>query len=136
VSIFIVTYFYFLFRQTASLLLEETIDMSIEYRIFFFPFFKCPRVHPCECRCIHEDSFFFLSRLVDSTYFCGWNTWGCLTGFPRLKGRINLSLFFFFDYLVALIVNRFIVQSTFIPELGLLTVFSCGFLFIQSELFE
>jgi hypothetical protein len=30
-----------------------------------FPlFFKCPRVRPCECGCIHEDTLFTLSRLV------------------------------------------------------------------------
>ncbi len=32
--------------------------MSIEFWISSSPFFNCPRVHPCECGCIHEDSFF------------------------------------------------------------------------------
>ncbi len=27
-------------------------------RISFSPFFQCPRVRPCECGCIHEDTLF------------------------------------------------------------------------------
>ncbi|EFX85696.1 hypothetical protein DAPPUDRAFT_98227 [Daphnia pulex] len=62
------------------------------------------------CGCIHEDAFFptagefnFFQRMDGSTSTCGWMP-GC--GFPRLKGRTNLSLFFFFDCLVALVKNR------------------------------
>jgi hypothetical protein len=29
--------------------------MLAELRISSSPFFKCPRVHPCECGGIHED---------------------------------------------------------------------------------
>jgi hypothetical protein len=31
-----------------------------------------------------------------------WSTWGCLAVFPGHKGRTNLSIFFYFDCLVAL----------------------------------
>ncbi len=32
--------------------------MWSELPISSSPFFKCPRVHPCECGCIHEDTLF------------------------------------------------------------------------------
>jgi hypothetical protein len=63
---------------------------------------------------------FFLSRLVDSTFQRMDEALldGCLAVFLRLKGRKNVSLFFIFDYLGALIVNRYIVGNTIISELG------------------
>ncbi len=68
-----------------------------------------PRVHPC-CVCT--------SLLVSSTFHRdGWSTCGCLAVFPRFKGRTNSSLFFLFDCLVALIMNRDTVRSRIIPEL-------------------
>ncbi len=50
----------------------------------------------------------------------GWSTCGSLAVFPRLKGRTNRtnsSLFFLFDHLVALILNRCVVTlvATIIP---------------------
>ncbi len=45
----------------------------------------------------------------------GWSTCGCLAVFPRLKGRKNSSLFFLFDNLVTLILNRYVLRSTIIP---------------------
>ncbi len=67
------------------------------------PFFKCPRVHPCECGGIHEDPAPFSilpGGSVDSTLLQMEPSLmpGC--GDPRIKGRTNLSLFFLFDYLM------------------------------------
>jgi hypothetical protein len=66
--------------------------MSDELRISSAPFFNplCPRVHPCECGCIHESEAFFLSRLVDST-FQRMDAW---LYFPGLKvGQIHIHLY-------------------------------------------
>jgi hypothetical protein len=74
---------------------------------------QCPRVQPCECGCIHE-GVLYLSRLrvTFNSFTDGALVDGLLALFPRLKGRTNM--FFLFDHLVALIVNRDIVQSTII----------------------
>jgi hypothetical protein len=34
--------------------------MSALLRISSSPFFRCPRVHPCECGSIHEDLLFLI----------------------------------------------------------------------------
>jgi hypothetical protein len=89
--------------------------VSAELRISSIPLsLKCPRV--CECGCIQHDDFLLLippggfnvsadGALVD----------GCLAEFPRHKGRNNEFLFFLFDYLGALILNRYVVWSTITP---------------------
>ncbi len=83
---------------------------SAEFRISSIPPFltKCPRVRPCECGCIHEDSLSYTYpswiQLYCAELNCGWMS-GCT--FPRQKGRTNSSLFFPFVYLMALvIINR------------------------------
>jgi hypothetical protein len=67
--------------------------MSIELRVFSSPIFKYPRVHPCECGCIHEDSLF--PSLPGGFYFSRNGAVGALVDawlyFPGLKvGQINL----------------------------------------------
>jgi hypothetical protein len=52
-----------------------------------------------------------------------WSPCGCLAVFPRLKGRGNVSLFFLFYYLVALVVNSDTVRTTIIPNQAI-----CGWL--------
>ncbi len=41
--------------------------ISAELRLSSSPFLQCPRVHPCECGCIHEDTLLQI-YLVDSTF--------------------------------------------------------------------
>jgi hypothetical protein len=60
-------------------------DLGISSAPFFNPL--SPRVHPCECGCIHEFEAFFLSCLVDST-FQRMDSW---LYFPGVKvGQIHL----------------------------------------------
>jgi hypothetical protein len=78
--------------------------------------------------CIHEDALFpippgVLNSFVDGALVDAWL-------FHRLKGRNKLSLFFLFLLFGGvLFINRDIVRSTIIPQLGLLTgtVFFCYF---------
>ncbi len=96
--------------------------MLVELRISSSPFFKCPRVRPCECGCIHEDPLFLIPTGVLNYSANGAPVVrGCLALFPRLKGRKNVFLFLHFYYLMASIVNREIVgpmnESTIIPVL-------------------
>jgi hypothetical protein len=69
---------------------EISVDRVTD--LFNSPFFKCPRVRPCECGCIHEDSLLPIPPGVDSTWWMEYRTRGCLAVFPRLKGRTNSSL--------------------------------------------
>jgi hypothetical protein len=96
---------FYLFR----ILIGETTDVGRVLPLSLSPL--SPRVHPCECGCIHEDPLF----PIPPRGFCGWSAWRCLAVFPRLKGRKNVSLFFLFDYLTGLICDT---RSTIIPELG------------------
>jgi hypothetical protein len=60
--------FFFLFRPTTSIWLEKLrLDMWNEYRIYSFSIFKCPRVCPCECGCIHEDNPFSPPSQISSS---------------------------------------------------------------------
>jgi hypothetical protein len=87
--------------------------------LFNSPSFKCPRVHPCEFGCIHEDPLSPIPPGGFNFSADGWNTWGCLAVFPRLKGRTQFISILLFDYYLAFIMsNRCIVWSTIIPELG------------------
>jgi hypothetical protein len=58
-----VTHFLFSFRYTASHCISKTTDVNRVTDFSFPPFFKCPRVRPCECGCIHEDTLYILSRV-------------------------------------------------------------------------
>jgi hypothetical protein len=63
----------------------EKLLMSAES--LFFPVSLnplCPRVHPCECGCIHGDPLFSYPAWWIQL-FSGWSTCGCLAVFPRLK---------------------------------------------------
>jgi hypothetical protein len=77
--------------------------MSIELRVSSSPILKYPRVHLCECGCIHEDSLFPTLPGVFN-----FSTDGALADarpyFPGLKvGQIYLySTFTFTSLLVAL----------------------------------
>jgi hypothetical protein len=54
----------------------------------------CPRVRPCECGCIHEDTL--TSRLVsfNSSGMDGATVGArCLAVFPRHKGRNKIDLY-------------------------------------------
>jgi hypothetical protein len=103
------------------------------------PFFKCLRVRPCECGCIHEDTLFTLSRLVPfNSSSDGWSN--CRDAWPYFPGiKVGLKLIPilpFWQFLVGLIINRYVVTRTmFIPELK---AFDCNcflspFLFFLSE---
>ena len=77
----------------------------------------------CECGCIHEDSLFSLSRLVNSTFrrmdgaLAGsWWMW-CLAEFPRLKGRKNIYLYSSFWLEAWVGVDYESLPSSIIPEL-------------------
>jgi hypothetical protein len=85
-------------------------------RISSSPFFKYPRVHPCECGCIHEGPLFPIPdwwiQLLSVNHL--WMP-GC--GFPGLKGRTNaISILPSLCYLMALIINCYGV--VIIRELG------------------
>jgi hypothetical protein len=65
--------------------MEETI-VSVELRILLHPFFKCPRVNPCECGGIHKDPLFpILPGRIQIQLFKGWSTCGVLAVFTGLK---------------------------------------------------
>jgi hypothetical protein len=69
-SIFFVTNF--LFRSTTHpVWLEKLPRMSAELRISSSLFLQCPRVCPCECGCIHEDTLNYWSAWWIQL-FCGW----------------------------------------------------------------
>jgi hypothetical protein len=91
--------------------------MSIELRLSLFsPVFQCPRVRPCECGCIHEDTLFLshpLSRLVElNSSADGWSNCGCLAVIPRHNGRTKLiSILLFWQFWVALLINRYVVTE-------------------------
>jgi hypothetical protein len=104
-----------------------------ELRLSYSPFFKV-LVYTHESVGVFTRTPFFLSCMAYSTFQRMEPLWmpGC--GFPGLKGRTNLSLFFLFNYLIALIMNR-TIWSTIIPELGgwlgLFTVVSCRFCWLS-----
>jgi hypothetical protein len=70
-----------------------------------------------DCGCIHEDLFPTPPGLFR------WITCECPAVFPRPKGRKNDTLFFLFDYLVALIRLRLFLSYMRLTG----TVFSCRF---------
>jgi hypothetical protein len=78
---------------------------------------------------------FFLSCLVSSNYSADGALAECLAVFPRHKGRTNLSLVFLGDYMAVLIVNRYIVTSTIIPELCRWLELSSPVVFVDSVRF-
>jgi hypothetical protein len=68
--------------------------VSTELRISSIPpFFKCPRVRPCECGCIHEDSLLPIPPGGLNFSADGVLVDGCLAVFPWLKGRKNIHLY-------------------------------------------
>ncbi len=85
--------------------------MPVELRISSSTFFKIPSVlvyTHVNVGCIHEsETPYFSYSTCWIKLFYRWSTFGCLAVFHRLNGRKNLSLFFPFDYLVALIINRY-----------------------------
>jgi len=114
--------------------------MSIELRIISSPFFKFQLSSCVPCESIQEDPPFSYPACRIQLY-CGWalvlpqwrkygrDAW---LYFPGLKvGKIYL--FFLFDYLVALIINRNVVRSSIIPELCGWLGLSKNFLAITSK---
>ncbi len=92
---------FYLDKQHPSLI-GETTDRVTE---LFFPFL--------DCGCSHEDTLIPISSSGFNWSSDGWSTYsGCLAVFPRLKGRKHSSLFFLFDYFVALITDVMAWRST------------------------
>jgi hypothetical protein len=61
----------------------EKLPVSTEFRISSIPpFFKCLRVRPCECGCIHEDSLLPIppGGFNFPQLSCGWSTCGWMPG--------------------------------------------------------
>ncbi len=85
-SIFIRNPFFIFHLDNQHPLQLEKRPVSIELWISLFPpFFKCPRVRPCECGCIHEDTLFTLSRLVPfNSSSDGWSN--CRDAWPYFPG--------------------------------------------------
>ncbi len=121
--------------------MEKLPAASTELRISSIPpFFKCPRVRSCECKCIHEDSLLPIPPGGFNFPADGALVDGCLAVFPRLKGRKHSSLSFLSDYGVAFIINRCGVRL-FMGHAGLFsqlveTLSSCFFFFSQSGFFK
>jgi hypothetical protein len=107
VNIFRNIFVFFSFRYTASHCIGKTIDVNRVTDLSSSPCFKCPRVRPCECGCMHEDTLFTLSRLVElNSSADGWSYWRrCLAIFPRYKGRTKLIAIPFWQFWVALIIH-------------------------------
>jgi hypothetical protein len=102
--------------------------MSTEFSPFPL-FFKCPRVRPCDCGCIHEDTLFTL-QLMDGATVDAW------LYFPGIKVGQNWSLFFlFWQFLGTLIINRYVVKEHAFSWARRLTatVFSFRFFFFLSN---
>jgi hypothetical protein len=95
------TFFIFYLEKQHPVCLEK-LPMSGRFKDLFLPFLVnpfCYRVytHVCVGVFTRTPCFLCLSPGFDCS---GWSTCGCLTVFPRLKGRTNVHLFFLFDYLL------------------------------------